>query len=206
MATVSRANSRSIVQARSTRRSPLRPNTSEPLIWETVTFAGLPAAPGAVTRTIPTRSLGVRLAAATTVIVPALLPLPPDWMLSQSVPETTAAVQVMVPAPRFATSKVTVPPVKVTSRFAGVTDKDGPRRTVRMTGRLVFPFPVVVLTKLTVSVYSPAARALAPALRETVTVADSPTARVPDVAERVVHDWSFEAVQARPDSPVFWSV
>ena len=59
--------------------------------------------------------------------------------------------------------------------------------TVKLTLRVVFPLPLVVLVKVTVSVYgvAEAARLLAPELMDTVTVAFAAGAKVPLAEERL---------------------
>ena len=57
--------------------------------------------------------------------------------------------------------------------------------TVRFTDRVVFPLLLVVLVKVTVSLYVPALRLLAEVLIEAVTVAVAPAARLPLVEDRV---------------------
>ena len=78
--------------------------------------------------------------------------------------------------------------------------------TVKLTGLVVFPLPLVVLVKLTVSLYGPAVRLLAPLLIETVTVVLAPAANVPLAEDRLTHDWPLEAVQLIELPPVFCNV
>ncbi len=74
----------------------------------TVTFLGLPFAPGAVT-----------------VIVPLFVPELPEVIDSHGEPLATAAVQFIVPPPAFATLNVVVPADEDTSLLSGITDKTG---------------------------------------------------------------------------------
>jgi hypothetical protein len=75
--------------------------------------------------------------------------------------------------------------------------------TVKDIVRLVFPFPVVLFTKLTVSEYDPAARLLAWELMETVTVVLAPAANVPLLSDKLTQFWLFPAVQLNEEPPVF---
>jgi hypothetical protein len=78
--------------------------------------------------------------------------------------------------------------------------------TVRVTLRVVLPLPFVVLVKMTLSVWLPAARLFAPELNETVTVALPPAASVPPVDERLIHDCFLLAVHFTDALPGFCSV
>ena len=167
-----------MIQAFSTSLSALRPRVIEPLDCVTVTSLGLPVAPAAVTRMIPTRGEAVRLAEKAAVIVPAFVPLVPDGIVSQSPPATTAAVQPIVPPPELETAKVVVPARNGTSRLSGVTDRAGLVLMVKPTARVVVPLPLVVLVKVTVSLYVPSERAFAQLLIDTVTVVEAPAAKV----------------------------
>ena len=89
------------------------------------------------------------------------------------------------------------PPPGVTARTPEVAF------TVKLTGLVVFPLPLVVLVKLTVSLYGPAVRLLAPLLIETVTVVLAPAANVPPAEDRVTHDCPLDAVQLIELPPVF---
>ena len=78
--------------------------------------------------------------------------------------------------------------------------------TVRLTARVVLPFPLVVFVKLTVSLYVFGARLLALLLIDTVTVVLAPDANVPLVLDRLTHACPFEAVQLSELPPGFVSV
>jgi hypothetical protein len=78
--------------------------------------------------------------------------------------------------------------------------------TVRLTDRVVFPLLLVVLVKVTVSLYVPALRLLAVLFIEAVTVAVAPAARLPLVEESVTQLRVLEAVQLMVLPPVFWRV
>ena len=75
--------------------------------------------------------------------------------------------------------------------------------TVKLTGLAVFPLLLVVLVKLTVSLYGPAVRVLALPLIETVTVVLAPAPNVPLVEDRLTHDCPLDAVQLIELPPVF---
>ena len=75
----------------------------------TVTSLGLPVAPGAVTRIVPCRVDVLMFWVNAAVIVPLSVPLEPDWIDNQLLPEMTEAVQLMVPVPVLETEKVVRP-------------------------------------------------------------------------------------------------
>jgi hypothetical protein len=68
------------------------------------------------------------------VIVPALVPLAPDLIVNHPLPDVTAAVQSMVPAPELNTLNVVVPTSLGTLRLRGerTNDPDCPPRTARI--------------------------------------------------------------------------
>ena len=78
--------------------------------------------------------------------------------------------------------------------------------TVSETERDVLPLPVVVLAKLTVSVWLPGTRLFAPALIETVTVVLAPAANVPLAVESVTQLCALVAVQLSDEPPELVSV
>ena len=77
----------------------------------TVTTFGLPEAPDAVTVMLAVRWALSGLVSTETLIVPELVPLVPEVMWAQLLPEVTEAVQPMDPVPALDTSKVVGPPV-----------------------------------------------------------------------------------------------
>jgi len=117
----------------------------------TVTSFGLPVASVAVTRIVPVRDAVPAFAEAATVIVPLFDPFEPDEIDSQALPDMTVAVQAIVPVPVLETEKAVVPAVYSTSRVLGVTLRMGCAETARLTGRVVFPVPLVVFVNVTVS-------------------------------------------------------
>ena len=66
---------------------------------------------GAVTSTVPVLREISGLAVKAAVMVPELIPLEPDWIVSQSAPGRTAAVQSILPEPLLLTVNVVVPAV-----------------------------------------------------------------------------------------------
>ena len=78
--------------------------------------------------------------------------------------------------------------------------------TVSETGLVVFPCPLVVFVKVTVSEFGPTSNEFATAFIETVTVVFAPAARVPDALDKVVHVCVFTAVQLMLVIPVFVKV
>ena len=90
----------------------------------TVTSFGLPIAPVAVTRIVAVRDEAPALAVKLQLTVPASVPLEPD-MISQSLPDVTAAVQGIVPVPVLEMLNVVVPTPFATSRLTGDTDRTG---------------------------------------------------------------------------------
>jgi hypothetical protein len=89
----------------------------------TVTLTGLPVAPLAVTVMVAVREEEDVLAEKLQPMVPELLPLTPEVIESQELPEVTAAVQGIVPVPVLETLKEVVPALSVTFWLVGVTDK-----------------------------------------------------------------------------------
>jgi hypothetical protein len=98
----------------------------------TVTSTGLPVAPVAVTRMAPVRDEVLVLAVKLQLMVPELVPLAPDVIDNQLLPDVTAADQGMVPVPVLETLNVVVPVSFATSRLDGITEStssgsgDGP--------------------------------------------------------------------------------
>jgi hypothetical protein len=74
----------------------------------TVTSLGLPVAPVAVTRMVAVRDEVLMFAAKLQLIVPELVPLAPDVIVSQ-LPSVTDAPHVIVPVPVLETLNVVVP-------------------------------------------------------------------------------------------------
>jgi hypothetical protein len=105
----------------------------------------------AITRIVPVRGVVSVLAMKAAVIVPLLVPLDPDWIVSQLPPAVTAAVQLIVPPPVFEMSNVVVPVVYTTSLLLGFTLRTGSAVTVKLTGRVAFPMLLFVFVKVTVS-------------------------------------------------------
>lgn len=66
--------------------------------------------------------------------------------------------------------------------------------TSRLMGRVVFPWPFVVLVNVTVSLYKFAARASALELIEAVTVTEAPGANVPAVEDSPTQGCVLETV------------
>jgi hypothetical protein len=64
------------------------------------------------------------LAVKLQLMFPALVPLAPDVIESQLLPDVTAAFQGMVPLPVFETLKDVVPDVSLTFWLEGVTERD----------------------------------------------------------------------------------
>jgi hypothetical protein len=91
----------------------------------TVTSFGLPVAPVAVTRIVPARDDVLVFCVNAAVITPPFVPLEPDWIDSHPLPDVTAAVQAIVPAPAFETLNVVVPDWELTSRLSGATESIG---------------------------------------------------------------------------------
>ena len=94
--------------------------------WVTVTSLGLPVAPVAVTRIVPVRLSVEPFEVNEAVIVPLLVPDAPDEIESHAEPDTTEAVQPIVPVPVFETAKVVVLAIAVTSLLLGTTDNTEP--------------------------------------------------------------------------------
>lgn len=92
--------------------------------WVTVTFSSLHA-PVAVTLIVPVRDSGLVLASNEHMIVPALVPLTPDVIRSQLLPEFTDAVQGVDPLPVIEALNVVVPASFATSELKGDTDRLG---------------------------------------------------------------------------------
>ena len=67
--------------------------------WVIDTSTGLASASGAVTRMVAVRGTKAVLAVKLHVMVPVLVPLAPDVIVSQSPPEVTEAIQGMVSVP-----------------------------------------------------------------------------------------------------------
>ncbi len=65
------------------------------------------------------------LAVKLQLMLPALVPLAPDVIENQLLPDITAAVQSMVPSHVFETPSVVVPDVLTTFWFEGVTERHG---------------------------------------------------------------------------------
>ena len=65
------------------------------------------------------------LAVKLQLMVPALVPLVPDVIESQLLPDVTAVVQSMVPVPVLETLNVVAPAFLTTSRLTGDTDRTG---------------------------------------------------------------------------------
>ena len=92
----------------------------------TVTSTGLLVAV-AVTRTVAVRDevlVVLGIAVKLQVMVPELVPLSPDVIVSQ-LPDITDAFHVMVPVPVLETLNVVVPASAETSRMDGVTNSTG---------------------------------------------------------------------------------
>ena len=77
---------------------------------------------------------------------------------------------------------------------------------MRPTEREVFPFPLVVLVKVTVSVGEPVSRLFALLLTETVTDTLAPADKLPVPDERVTQLLVFDTLQLIALLPVFWRV
>jgi hypothetical protein len=77
--------------------------------------------------------------------------------------------------------------------------------TVRLTKRVVVPFPFVALVNVTMSLCAPAASAFARSLMVTVTEAEAPGSREPPAAESVSHACVAAAVHVSDVDPVFCS-
>jgi len=92
--------------------------------WVTIKSLGLSVAPLAVIRITAVRAVPV-LAEYVQVMVPELVALLPEEIDNQSLPETTAAFQGMLPEPELATPKKVVPAAADTSREIGHTVKTG---------------------------------------------------------------------------------
>ena len=98
----------------------------------TVTSTGLPDAPDAVIRMAPVLDEVLVLAVKLQLMVPELVPLAPDVIDNQLLPDVTAADQGMVPVPVLETLNVVVPVSFATSRLDGLTEStsagsgDGP--------------------------------------------------------------------------------
>jgi len=92
------------------------------------------------------------------------------------------------------------PSAGVTVRPVGVLEL-----TVKLMGLVVFPLPLVVFVKVTVSLYGVglAARPFALLLTDTVTVVLAPASSVPLAEERLTHAWVIDAVQLTELLPVF---
>ncbi len=75
----------------------------------TVTSLGLPVVPVAVTRMVAVRAKVLVFAVKLQFIVPELVPLAPDVIVSQLLPAVTAAVQGIVPVPVLETLNAVVP-------------------------------------------------------------------------------------------------
>ena len=75
----------------------------------TVTSIGLPVAPVDVTRIVPVRADVLVFAVKLQLMVPELVPLAPDEIESQLLPDITAAVQFIVPVPVFETLNMVAP-------------------------------------------------------------------------------------------------
>jgi hypothetical protein len=75
----------------------------------TVTSLGLPVAPVAVIRMVAVLAEVLVFAVKLQLIVPELVPLAPDVIVSQVSDVVTAAVQGIVPVPVLATLNVVVP-------------------------------------------------------------------------------------------------
>jgi hypothetical protein len=88
----------------------------------TVTVAGLPDAPVAVTVSVPDRGTPVVFAVCPTVMVPLFVPLAPDWIVNHGAVGLTAAVQFIVPLRAFATANVVEPAPLPTLRCEGDTE------------------------------------------------------------------------------------
>jgi hypothetical protein len=82
---------------------------------------GLPVAPVAVTLIVPVRVTPL-LAVKLQLTVPALVPLEPDMIESQSPPDVTAAVHGMVPVPVLETLNDVIPAPFATSLVDGLTE------------------------------------------------------------------------------------
>jgi hypothetical protein len=90
----------------------------------TVTSLGLPVAPVAVTRMVAVRDEALVLVVKLQLMVPELVPLKPDVIVSQ-LPDITSAIHSIVPVPVFETLNVVVPASLPTSRLAGLTETTG---------------------------------------------------------------------------------
>jgi len=75
---------------------------------------------------VPVRVVALVLAVKAHVVVPVLLPLEPDVMESQLLPEVTAAVHGMVPVPVLDILNVVVPDALETLRLSGVAESIEP--------------------------------------------------------------------------------
>jgi hypothetical protein len=75
----------------------------------TVTSLGLPVAPVAVTRMVAVRDVAPVLAVKLQLMVPELVPLAPDVIVSQLLAGVTAADHDIVPVPVFKTLNVVAP-------------------------------------------------------------------------------------------------
>ena len=92
--------------------------------WITVTSLGLPVAPDAVTRIVPVRADVLVLAVKLQLMVPELVPLVPDVIVSQLLAGVTAADHGMVPSPVLATLNTVVPDETLTFWFEGITERE----------------------------------------------------------------------------------
>ena len=106
-----------------------------------------PVAPVAVTRIVPVRDFVAVLASNAQVMVPALLPLIPDVIFSQLLPDVTCDTQLIVPVPVLDTLNVVTPDIDVTPRLTGVIVSTGCDAsacfTVTSTGLPVAPVAVI---------------------------------------------------------------
>ncbi len=84
-----------------------------------------PIAPVAVILIVPVRDDAVVVASNAQVMVPALVPLGPDVISSQLLPDVTCDTQFIVPVPVLDTPNVVVPDINATSRLPGVTVNTG---------------------------------------------------------------------------------
>ena len=75
----------------------------------TVTSLGLPVAPVAITRMVTVRDVAPVLAVKLQLMVPELVPLAPDVIVSQLLAGVTAADHGIVPVPVLETLNVVVP-------------------------------------------------------------------------------------------------
>jgi len=91
----------------------------------TVTSIGLPVAPVAVTCMVAVRADVLVFAVRLQLIVPVSVPLAPDVIVNQLLPDVKVAVQGIVPPPVFETLNVVVPATAGTSQLSGVTERFG---------------------------------------------------------------------------------